>query len=204
MRKLVIPAVVLVILAVAAVVGWRVYSGPPVPPAQIAVGGTVQDFALPDINGQGHKLSSLTGEKGALLIFIATACPYSNGYNARMEVLYRDYQDRGIRLVGINSNRTEPVEEIRRHAEKNGFTFTILRDEGNRVADYFGASVTPEAFLIDSGLRLRYHGRLDAAHDDPGLNCGEVREVMDQHLKGQEVVVEGKKAFGCTIKRVSG
>jgi len=204
MRKLVIPVAVLVILVVAAVIGWRVYSGPPAPPAKVAVGGTVQDFTLPDISGQAHTLSSLAGDKGVLLIFIATACPYSNGYNARMEALWRDYQGRGIRVVGINPNRTEPVDEIRSHAEKNGFTFTILRDEGNRIADYFGASVTPEAFLIDPGLRLRYHGRLDAAHDDPGLNCGEVRQVMDQHLEGQEVVVEGKKAFGCTIKRVSG
>jgi hypothetical protein len=52
-------------------------------------------------------------------------------------------------------------------------------------------------------LRLRYHGRLDADHDDPSLNCKEVREVLEARLDGQDVSVEGLKAFGCTIKRVS-
>jgi peroxiredoxin len=203
MRKLVIPVAVLAILVAAAAIGWRVYSGPPAPPPKVQLGGAVEDFTLPDIKGQSHSLASLRGENGALLIFIATRCPYSNAYNPRMEALHRDYEARGIRVVGINPNRTEPVDEVRSHAAENGFTFTVLKDEGNRIADYFGASVTPEAYLVDADLRLRYHGRLDADHDDPSLNCKEVREVLEARLDGKDVSVEGLKAFGCTIKRVS-
>jgi peroxiredoxin len=194
----------LVVLAGAAVVGWRVYSGPPAPPAQVAVGQPVADFTLPDINGGSHSLASLKGGTGVLLIWISTQCPYSNGYNARMEALNRDYAAKGIRLVGVNSNRTEPLDKVREHAKENGFTFTILKDEGNRIADYFGASVTPEAYLIDAAGLLRYHGRLDAKHDDPSLNSHELREALDALVAGGQIANTGKKAFGCTIKRVSG
>src|SRR3989304_3138612 len=173
MRRMGIFAVVVVILAGAAALGWRVYSGPAAPAGQVALGQAVADFSLPDTNGQQHSLASLKGEKGTLLIFIATQCPYSNAYNQRMEALHRDYAARGIRVVGINPNRTEPAEEVRTHARENGMTFTILKDEGNRLADYLGASVTPEAYLLDTEQRLRYHGRLDAAPDEPGLRCGE-------------------------------
>jgi peroxiredoxin len=204
MRKLAVVAMTLVVLAGAAVVGWRVYSGPPAPPGQVALGQPVADFTLPDINGGTHSLASLKGPKGALLIWISVQCPYSNGYNARMEELHRDYAAKGIRLVGINSNRTEPVDKIREHAKENGFTFTILKDDGNRIADYFGASVTPEAYLIDAAGVLRYHGRLDAKHDDDSLNCHEAREALDAVINGGQVANTGKKAFGCTIKRVSG
>jgi peroxiredoxin len=202
MRKLFEVVVTLVILAGAAVVGWKVYSGPPAPPGQVAVGQAVADFTLPDINGQTHSLANLKGPKGVLLIWISVQCPYSNGYNARMEALHRDYSAKGIPVVGINSNRTEPVEKIREHAKQTGFTFTILKDEGNRIADYFGASVTPEAYLLDSGNVLRYHGRLDADHKDAGLNSGELRAALDELLGGKVIANTGKKAFGCTIKRV--
>jgi peroxiredoxin len=205
MRKLIVVpvAVVAILVAVAAVVGWRVYSGPPAPPGQVDVGGTVENFTLPDLEGQPRALSSLIGENGAMLIFIATRCPYSNAYNERMEALARDYAARGIPVIGINPNRTEPMEEVRSHAREHGLTFTILKDDGNRLADYFGASRTPEAYLIDSSYSLLYHGRLDADSDDPSLNCNEARAAMDAVVAGKDVGNTGKKAFGCTIKRVS-
>lgn len=204
MRKIAIALGVLVILAGAAGVGWRVYSGPAAPEPQVDVGGTVADFTLTDLNGQPQTLAGLRGEKGTLLIFIATRCPYSNAYNQRMEALHRDYAARGIRVIGINPNRTENAEEVRNHAREKGLTFTVLKDEGNRVADYFGASVTPEAYLLDIGNVLRYHGRLDADHDQPELNSQELRAALDALLNGGAIANAGKKAFGCTIKRVSG
>ena len=202
MRRLGIFAVVVVILAGAAALGWRVYSGPAAPAASVALGQAVTDFTLPDTNGQQHSLASLKGEKGTLLIFIATQCPYSNAYNQRMEALHRDYNARGIRLVGINPNKTEPAEEVRSHAQQNGLTFIVLKDPDNRIADYFGASVTPETYLLDAGNVLRYHGRLDADHKDAGLNSGELRQALEELLGGQAIANTGKKAFGCTIKRV--
>lgn len=203
MRKLVIPLAVLVILVVVAVVGWRVYSGPPAPPARVGLGEVVEEFTLTDLQGQPLSLSDLQGENGTLLIFIATRCPYSNAYNQRMEKLHQDYAARGIRVVGINPNRTEPADEVRTHARQNGMTFLILKDDNNLFADYLGAAVTPEAYLLDTENRLHYHGRLDAAHDQPGLNCDEMRAALDAHLAGQPIAHTGKKAFGCTIKRVS-
>ena len=204
MRKLGIAVGVVVILAGAAAIGWRVYSGPAAPAAQVGLGQAVADFSLPDTSGQLHSLASLKGEKGTLLIFIATQCPYSNAYNPRMEALHRDYfiSGRGIRVVGINPNKTEPADEVRSHAQQNGMSFTILKDPDNRFADYLGASVTPEVYLLDTQNVIRYHGRLDADHKDAGLNSGELRQALDQLLNGQAIANTGKKAFGCTIKRV--
>lgn len=202
MRKLAIGVGTLVVVAGAAFYGWRAYSGPSAPPPQVVVGGVVADFTLADTNGQSHSLASLRGSQGALLLFISTRCPVSNNYNERMEALHQEYGGRGIRVVGINANRNEPVEEVRRHAQEKGLTFVILKDVSNRIADYFGASVTPEAYLLDRKNVLRYHGRLDADQYEPSLNANELRAVLDVLLNGQAISNTGKKAFGCSIKRV--
>lgn len=203
MRKLAILVAVLVVVGGGVFYAWRAYSGPSAPPAQVEVGGVVDDFTLADIGGQSHSLASLQGTQGTLLLFISTRCPVSNNYDERMEALHREYGPRGVRVVGINPNRNEPVEEVRRHAQEKGLTFTILKDAGNRIADYLGASVTPEAYLLDTQRVLRYHGRLDADQHEPSLNSNELREALDALLNGQDITNLGRKAFGCTIKRVS-
>lgn len=203
MRKLAIVLGVLVVVAGTALFAWRTYSGPSAPPPQVDVGGVVADFTLADTTGQSHSLSSLRGDKGTLLIFISTRCPVSNNYNQRMQALHQEYGARGIRIVGFNANRTEPVEEIGSHAREKGLTFLILKDVGNRIADYLGASVTPEVYLLDTQNVLRYHGRLDADQYDSSLNANELRAALDTLLSAREIANTGKKAFGCTIKRVS-
>src|ERR1041384_5485356 len=110
-------------------------------PAPPIIGTVVEDFTLPDTDGQTHTLASLKGKAGTVLIFMATRCPVSNGYNERMEKLTRDYAPRGGNVVGINPHSTEPIEEVKQHASDKGLTFTILKDKGNVIADRFDAQV---------------------------------------------------------------
>src|SRR5712691_8884155 len=74
-----------------------------------AIGTMIEDFKLPDADGTEHSLNSLKGKNGAVVIFIATRCPVSNGYNERMEKLAEDYKAKGINVIGINSNNIEPA-----------------------------------------------------------------------------------------------
>ena len=39
--------------------------------------------------------------------------------------------------------------------------FPVLKDFEQRVAEVFAARRTPEAFLLDAGRVVRYHGRID-------------------------------------------
>ncbi len=104
----------------------------PMPPP---IGATVDEFTLPDTNGKDHALASLKGKNGTVLIFIAVQCPISNAYNERMEKLAQDYKARGISVVGINSNVSEPADSVKAHASAHNLTFVILKDNGNKIAD---------------------------------------------------------------------
>src|SRR4030088_148715 len=114
----------ILIVAFAAVAGsGRNGSDLPAPPA---IGTMIDDFKLPDADGAEHSLKSLTGKNGAVLIFIAVQCPVSNAYNERMEKLAQDYKAKGVNVIGVNSNVTEPIAAVKAHAADKHFTFTVL------------------------------------------------------------------------------
>ena len=95
----------------------------------------------------------------------------------------------------------ESVGEIKAHAEKHGFTFAILKDKDNRVADAYGAVRTPEIFVVDGAGVLRYHGRIDNSHLPMHVKTHDLRNALDELLAGKAVTTAETKALGCIIKR---
>ncbi len=174
-----------------------------VPASQVAPGAKTGDVQLMTLTGAPVSLYDFAGPHGTLLIFVATRCPVSNDYNQRMAELARDYTRRGFAVIGINSNRNEPLDEVARHASEKGLGFPILKDPENRTADYFGASVTPEAYVFDTGWILRYHGRIDDSRNPAHISKTDLRAALDAVAADKPVAVAETKAFGCTIKRVS-
>ena len=185
---------------------WTACRGGELPSAKIKVGEKMADFTLPDVNGQPHRLYEFEGKKAVAVIFIATRCPYCNAFNHVMASLAHEYESRGVAVIGINANRTEPVTEVAEHARTHGLDFLVLKDEGNQIADRLGASVTPEVFLLDSQWTLRYHGALGNSHqpttNPDKTNADEFRPALENVLVGKPADVAETKAFGCTIKRV--
>ena len=191
----------LVVIALAAVAGsGRTDNDVPAPPT---IGTVIDDFKLPDADGKEHSLKSLAGSKGVVVIFIATKCPVSNAYNERMEKLAQEYKAKGVNFIGINSNNTEPASEVKSHASEKGLTFTILKDDGNKIADRLGATRTPEAYVLDANMKLVYHGRIDNSQKLEGITSEDLRDAVNEMLAGKAVTKTGGAAFGCTIKRVS-
>lgn len=170
-------------------------------PAPPAIGATVDEFSLPDVNGQEHTLKSLKGKNGTVLIFIAVQCPVSNAYNDRMEKLAEDYKDKGIAVIGINANSSEDAATVKAHAAEKHLTFTILKDAGNKVADKLGAARTPEAYFLDNNNKLLYHGRIDNSQNPDAIESNDLRNALDSSLAGKPVEKPEAKAFGCSIKR---
>ena len=191
----------LLVIGLAAVAGsGRGDNDLPAPPA---IGAMIDDFKLPDADGAEHSLKSLSGKNGAVVLFIATKCPVSNAYNDRMEKLAQDYKAKGVNVIGINSNVSEPSSEVKSHAAEKHLTFAILKDDGNKIADRLGATRTPEAYVIDASGKLVYHGRIDNSQKLEGITANDLREALDELLAGKPITKTGGAAFGCTIKRAS-
>jgi peroxiredoxin len=172
-------------------------------PSGVSIGQPVANFKLPDAEGRDQSLEALKGKNGTVLIFISAQCPVVRAYNERIEKLAEDYRGRGVNVVGINSNVSETTEDIKRHISENHFSFTVLRDKDNKIADMLGAERTPEVYFLDASNKLVYHGRIDNHRNVEQVQANDLRDAIDATLAGKPVVKTEAAAFGCSIKRAS-
>jgi len=168
---------------------------------EFKLGSQVSDFQLTQLSGSPVQFSSLKGNV-TVVTFISVQCPVSNAYNDRMSALYREFEPKGVKFVFINANRTEPAAAVMEHAREHNFPFAVYKDEDNIVADKFGATVTPESYVIDSSGTIRYHGSIDDSKDPSQVTTQRLKLALDAVLAGKQPAQQETKAFGCTIKRV--
>ncbi len=166
-----------------------------------AVGKTLDNFKLSDTNGKEQSFNDLKGTNGAVIVFLSVQCPVVKGYNDRINQLAADYKAKGINFIGINSNSTESLADIKTHAAEN-YKFPVLIDKGNVLADQLSATVTPEVFYFNAKNVLLYEGAIDNDRrgDSPTENY--VRVALDSGIGGKAIAKQSAKAFGCSIKRV--
>jgi peroxiredoxin len=169
------------------------------------IGHPAPDFTLANATtGANTSLGSLReGRQATVLLFIAVHCPVSNAYNQRYSDIANEYSVKAVEFVGINSNQTESIDAVASHARQNNFTFPVLKDAGSATADAYGATHTPEAFVIDSHGYIVYHGRIDNNMDTNKVTTHELANALDEILAGKPVTKPETKAFGCSIKRHS-
>jgi peroxiredoxin len=170
-------------------------------PTSPTVGQPAPEFTLADLSGKTHSLKDYRG-KTVVVGFISARCPISNAYKDRIRAIADEYAKRGVAFLGVNSSADESPEEVRAYAAKNNLDFTILKDEGNVVADTYAAERTPKIYLIDGEGVLRYQGRIDNSQDTRMVKRNDLREALNEMLSGKPVSVAETKALGCLIKRV--
>lgn len=169
--------------------------------APMVPGVQVAPFSLPDATGKTVEVGDWGKSKATVIMFVATQCPVSNAYNERMEKLAKDYSAKGVKFVGVNSNKQESSQEIAEHSRENGFTFTVLKDKGNVIADRFDAKVTPEIYLVNTKGELAYHGQIDNSQNESKVKTRPLAAALDAVLAGDPVTQKEVAAFGCSIKR---
>jgi mono/diheme cytochrome c family protein len=163
----------------------------------------LKNVTLRGLNNDRIKLSVPTGG-ATVLIFYSSECPISNAYSPTLQELIGKYQQRPVEWVGICVDPDLSDSEVKTHASDFKLGFRIARDPIVSFARRIGATVTPEAFVLDDKGQVRYHGRIDdqfvARRVRNAVPSGnELREAIAAVLNGKEVAVAHVAAVGCPI-----
>ena len=172
------------------------------------LGTRAPDFSLPAAtDGRTYSLADVAGKNGTVVAFICNHCPYVKAVADRMVADAKALAAEGIGFVAISANDvgTHPEdspENMKRFAEKHGFTFPYLYDESQKTARAYDAACTPEFYGISPEGTIEYHGRLDVGRTDqpPPDAKRELVEAMRMIAKTGKGPADQFNAVGCSIK----
>jgi peroxiredoxin len=172
----------------------------------ILIGDSAPTMTLPGTDGADHELGTADASAATVVYWTCNHCPYALAWEDRLHDVSRDYAGRGVRVLAINSNYavTHPADSFEAMADRvereGGWPHPYLHDESQEAAHAFGAKKTPDVFVFDGDLRLRYRGAPDADYDDPGLSAAWLRGALDALLDGQEPDPAETEPVGCGVK----
>lgn len=157
-------------------------------------------------DGKTVSIADAKGAKGTLVVFTCNECPYAKAWEQRIVELGNTYAKKGIGVLALNSNdpgraKGDAPDLIKARATERGMQFPYVIDEGSTVAQAFGATVTPEAFLFDKGGKLVYHGTIDDNHKEPDKVAKRyLKDALEAVSAGKAPAVGETKSIGCGIK----
>jgi len=173
-------------------------------------GQTAPDFTLTDISGKSVKLSEQKG-KFVVLEWVNPECPYvQKHYNsANMPGLQKQYAGK-VTWLAINSTREghsefkTPQEMAAWMKQTGGTPAATLLDRDSRVGKLYGATNTPQMFIIDPKGTVIYAGAIDDKRStnpaDVKTAKNYVRVALEESLAGKPVSTASTTPYGCTVK----
>jgi len=172
----------------------------------LSLGSSAPKFEhLLSTDGRRYSLDSFSEKPVLVIVFTCNHCPYSQAYENRLIEMQRDYASKEAQFVAINSNddKAYPQDsypEMVRRAREKGFNFVYLRDADQNAVDAYGAVCTPHVFLFDAKRILRYRGRIDDSRDASRVRSPDLRNAIEEVIRGVPVTNPDTRPFGCSIK----
>lgn len=157
--------------------------------------------SLPGVDGKEHSLGDLKEKKAVVVVFTCNSCPIATDYEDRIIALAKE-QAKEVAFVAINVNKIpeDSLEEMKKRAESKQFPFPYLFDETQKIARDYGASWTPEFFVLDAERKIAYMGGMDNSSDPKAVTEKYLAPALAAVLKGETPEKAETPARGCAVR----
>lgn len=177
------------------------------PSTMLELGTIAPNFSLSTPDGALYNLADKTITAGLLVVFMCNHCPYVIHIRQELVSRLKQYQDKGIEVVTINSNDfkeypDDSPEKMAAVAAEFNFSFPYLIDDLQKVAHAYRAACTPDFFLFDNTKKLVYRGQFDKAR--PGnkepITGEDLNNAVEKLIGGEDISTDQLPSMGCNIK----
>jgi thiol-disulfide isomerase/thioredoxin len=199
MRKSVLSLAVVFVGAAVALAGPGKYN------KKVSVGEKAPMFTgIPAVMGSEEASISLPDikEDVVILTFLGNHCPVVVAYEDRIIDIANMYKGKSVRVVGVsvNDNNADRLPAIKDRVKEKGYNYVYGFDETQKIGRDYGATNTPQFFVLDKDRVIRYMGALDDSQNSSKVTKTYLKDAVDALLAGKEPPVTETQPKGCGVQ----
>lgn len=174
------------------------------------VGEAAPAFEVTDTNGSPVHLSDFKG-KYVVLEWSNYSCPYVQHQYAthNMQDVQKKYTAKGVEWITVFStaadkNGYEPADKLNAMAKERGAaSSSLVIDAKGSLGHLYGATNTPDMFVIDPKGNLIYSGAIDnnrtGSAELAKHSKNFVAAALDESMAGKPVTTPTSRPYGCAV-----
>lgn len=173
----------------------------------VKVGDVAPAFSLTDTDGKTVTLESFKG-KVVVIEWFNPECPFivkHHSVNKTFNDLYDQFNSKNVVFLAINSSaKGKEGSGQKVNADKKTefkMMYPILLDESGATGHAYGATNTPQCFVIGTDGKIAYMGAIDNNTDiKKAGDKNYVKMALDNVLAGKAAEPATTKPYGCGVK----
>lgn len=174
--------------------------------ALIKLNKKIENINFVSVTGEKKTLEELRGGNATIVAFLNFQCPISNKQTPELIELAEKYKEKKVNIIGVCCDVESP-KELANHIQEFKINFPVFYDPEHFVSTQFLADITPQVYLIDSAMTLRYFGRINDQHEDRAtrnliIKNHDLKEALSNVLANKEVLIQYTQPVGCPLDRV--
>lgn len=178
--------------------------------ADVNPGQPAPDFTLTDLSGNTVNLSDYKG-KFVVLEWTNPACPFVKKFYEPGEMQKLQAQAQGMDVVWLSINSTSPEssdyqdgETAKSWTKQHNVPATWLKDSDGKVGKMYGATNTPQMFVINPEGVVVYEGAIDSIRSSKSEDIAKadnfVMAALTAAREGRQVERPQTRPYGCSVK----
>jgi peroxiredoxin len=170
---------------------------------KVDIGQAAPKFVgLVGTDGKSHSLDDYKSAKVIVIAFTCNHCPVAQMYEDRFIRFAKAQKKRGVIFIAINSSLLPPdnLDKMRERAAQKGFDYPYLQDPTQEIGKAYGATVTPQLFVLDRERNIAYMGLFDDDMEPEKVQRSYVRDAVHALVDGKRPDPSETRAKGCGIE----
>jgi len=156
---------------------------------------------LPGTDGKKHSLADYADKEVVVVVFTCNSCACSEEYEDRIIAFADKYKAKvGVVAINVNNIPEDRLDAMKKKADKKKFPFAYLYDESQKIAREFGATYTPEFFVLTRARKVAYMGAMDDKTKVDDVKERYLESAVEAAITGEKPKTGETNPHGCLIR----
>lgn len=166
--------------------------------------GSVPPVSVQALGLDGKSVAPL-GAEGPIVVFVVLSeCPRANQIAPEIGRIIREYERKGIHSLIVYAEPSLAPAEAAKHKETYSLPGAACIDSKWEVCRALGATISPEAIVLDRNGAIAYRGRIDDRFPSIARPAAEpksfdLRNALNDVIAGRKVRTPETEAVGCLL-----